>query len=266
MNKINLNMRHLILVSAIIAVTWISISPDNSPAVRSGEINDKPQYEILQAEASAYTAEAENLAKEAQLKAKKAEALTIIAEVEKELEVTPQSAVTLSSIETLAHIEIITQEPAINEKVKIESYRSKYFKTSPISTEMIIKASADSGVPASFILAVGHNESHMGTKGRAVKTRNPMNVGNTDRGDHKAVKCGVANNCLNDWEQGLFAFTDLIKRCYFQEGEVISLQTWVDRDFRAVRCNIVGKRYMTDTRAGSKYQERINNLKTLNLL
>jgi hypothetical protein len=128
---------------------------------------------------------------------------------------------------------------------------------------MIFNQSAKSGVPADFILAVGHNESHMGTKGRAVQTKNPMNVGNTDGGDYKTVRCGIYNNCLSDWQAGLDAFTSLITRCYFHEGEEIKLQTWIDRDFRAVRCNIAGKRYMSDTRAGIKYAERIQNLKQI---
>jgi hypothetical protein len=130
---------------------------------------------------------------------------------------------------------------------------------------MIIEASHQTKIPVGFILAVGHNESHLGTKGRAVQTRNPFNVGNTDSGDSKAVKCGVANNCLNNWQAGLNAFTSLITRCYFNEDEQIKLQTWVDRDFRAARCNIAGKRYMTDYRAKAKYAERIRNLNQLQL-
>jgi len=120
-------------------------------------------------------------------------------------------------------------------------------------------------IPAGFILAVGHNESHMGTAGRAVQTMNPMNVGNTDAGDYKAVVCGVANNCLSGWEQGLATFARLIKDCYFAEGEPIRLETWMARDFRAVRCNIAGKRYMTDKGALSKYQTRIQNLNKLQI-
>jgi protein involved in sex pheromone biosynthesis len=146
---------------------------------------------------------------------------------------------------------------------QIQKYKDNYFPTSPITAEMIFNQSAKSGVPADFILAVGHNESHMGTKGRAVQTKNPMNVGNVTAGDNKPTNCSQHSNCLNDWQTGLDAFTSLISQCYFHEDEEIKLQTWIDRDFRAVRCNIAGKRYMTDTRASIKYAERIQNLKQL---
>jgi len=150
-------------------------------------------------------------------------------------------------------------------KEPIEAYRQRYFANSPITADMIVNTSQHFNIPVGFILAVGHNESHMGTRGRAVGTMNPMNVGNTDYGDYKDVVCGVANNCLSDWEAGLATFGKLIRDCYFNEGETINLQTWIDRDFRAVRCGLQGKRYMTDWLAKYKYQERINNLKEYNI-
>ena len=135
-----------------------------------------------------------------------------------------------------------------------------YTPGSPLTAQMIIDTADKFSIPDGFILAVGHNESHMGTKGRAVQTMNPFNVGNTDFGDGKIVTCGVANNCLNSWQQGLEQFASLITRCYFDEGETIHLETWVGRDFRAVRCNIAGKRYMTSQYVKVQYVERIANL------
>ena len=161
-------------------------------------------------------------------------------------------------------VQLMSSEPTMD-TTAIEAYRQTYFPYSPVTTEMIVRISDHYNIPVGFILAVGHNESHMGTKGRAVATMNPMNVGNTDAGDYKAVVCGVANNCLNDWEQGLNAFGTLIRDCYFHEGEEIKLDTWMARDFRAVRCGLEGKRYMTDWRALGKYQERIHNLQTFNI-
>lgn len=137
---------------------------------------------------------------------------------------------------------------------------SKYTPQSPIAPETVLLVANQNNFPVSFMLAVGHNESHLGSKGRAVQTRNPMNVGNTDGGDYKAVKCGVYNNCLERFDTGLTIFVDLIKRCYFHENEEIKLSTFMKRDFRAVRCNVKGKRYMTDTKALIKYQERVRNL------
>jgi hypothetical protein len=148
---------------------------------------------------------------------------------------------------------------------QIQAYINTYFPYSPVTAEMIERVGTHYNIPAGFILAVGHNESHMGTKGRAVETMNPFNVGNTDGGDYKAVVCGVANNCLSGWEEGLNTFAKLISECYFYEGEEIKLDTWISRDFRAVRCGLEGKRYMTDWSALGKYQERIINLNNFNI-
>jgi hypothetical protein len=84
------------------------------------------------------------------------------------------------------------------------------------------------------------------------------NVGNTDAGDYLPVVCGVANNCLNSYEEGVYTYINLIKGCYFHENEEIKIETFIERDFRAVRCNIKGKRYMTDTRALTKYREKLD--------
>ena len=148
---------------------------------------------------------------------------------------------------------------------QIQAYINKYFATSPVSAQMIFEASHKTKIPAGFILAVGHNESHMGTKGRAVQTQNPFNVGNVTAGDRLPTDCSLFSNCLSSWQEGLDSFTSLISRCYFNEGENINLQTWVDRDFKAVRCNIAGKRYMTDVGARGKYLERIKNLQELQI-
>lgn len=173
------------------------------------------------------------------------------------------------SLEQLSYNESVKPvEPKISfeeQRSSIEAYRQMYFPNSPITTDMIIKVSQHYQIPVNFVLAVGHNESHMGTKGRAVETMNPMNVGNVTEGDYKATNCTLYSNCLSGWEEGLDQFASLITRCYFHEGEAIKLQTWIDRDFRAVRCGLEGKRYMTDWRALAKYQERIQNLQSLNI-
>ena len=261
--KIQINSKAIFPAMILIGVLAMSLMPDNSPAVQQGMINSEPQYEVLKAQASEYIEEAEKLQKEAEIISQKSEALLKLAEAEEAL--TSISVEQKVNIPTPAREEVIKIKPTINIE-GVEAYRAKYFPNSPVTTQMIVDSSIKSGVPVDFILAVGHNESHLGTKGRAVQTKNPMNVGNTDAGDYKAVRCGVANNCLSDWQAGLDAFTSLISRCYFNEGEPIKLQTWIDRDFRAVRCNIAGKRYMTDRRATIKYQERITNLKQFNLL
>jgi hypothetical protein len=260
-NKIQINSKAIFPAIILIGVLAMSFMPDNSPAVMTGQLNDQPQYEILKAEASDYESQAQRLEEEARLKSEKAEALKKLAETEEAISsLDVEQKVSVSTIETPAVLEV-----NVDQRQAIEAYRAKYFPNSPVTTDMIMATSEKYNIPAGMILAFGHNESHMGTKGRAVQTKNPMNVGNTDAGDYKAVRCGFANNCLSDWQAGLDAFGSLISRCYFNEGEAINLQTMIDRDFRAVRCNVKGKRYMTDRRAVSKYQERINNLKQLNI-
>jgi len=148
---------------------------------------------------------------------------------------------------------------------KIEKYMQKYTPKSPITAELLWQQSKLHNFPVSFLLAVGHSESHLGSAGRGAKTYNPYNVGNTDAGDYKPVVCGQANRCLDNWKHGINQFISLIKRCYFHDNEVVSLQTWISRDFRAVRCNIAGKRYMSNPQASTKYRNRISNLKAFGI-
>lgn len=130
---------------------------------------------------------------------------------------------------------------------------------------MILNTSKKYNLPVNIILGFGHLESHMGTKGRAVETKNPMNVGNTTAGDYKGVKCGVYNNCLSSWQEGLNQFARLITECYFNENEPREYKTLIDRNFIAQRCNIKGLRYMTDTRSVSKHREKYLKLEAYGL-
>jgi hypothetical protein len=131
--------------------------------------------------------------------------------------------------------------------------------------ENVLKVSQEYNIPVSIILAFAHNESHFGTKGRAVATNNPMNVGNTDYGDYKPVVCGVANNCLASIEDGLKVFAILLKNKYFYENEKPTLEILIERDFKAVRGDIKNKRYMTDKNAAQKYKQRLKDLEKFNI-
>lgn len=137
------------------------------------------------------------------------------------------------------------------------------FGKSPLTAEMVSNASKSSGVPVDFILTAGTLESHLGTAGRAVPTKNAFNLGNTDCGDYKPAVRNSCNSFKNDWESGLNAFTSLIRNCYFDEGEKITLETYIARDFRAVRCSVKGSRYMTDRMAKSKYLAKIGEVRKL---
>jgi hypothetical protein len=87
-----------------------------------------------------------------------------------------------------------------------------------------------------------------------VQTRNIFNVGNTDGGDYKAVRRDSFNSFNNSYEEGVVKLTKLIRDCYFYENERPDLKLFIERDFRAVRCLQVGKRYMSDRFAKYKYR------------
>ena len=130
----------------------------------------------------------------------------------------------------------------------------KIVKNSPIPAVRWIELSQELNFPLDFLLTAGKIESHFGTRGRAVQTKNIFNVGNTDGGDYKAVKYNSFNSFNSSFEAGLIRYVDLIRNCYFFEGEEIRLKTFIQRDFRAVRCSQAGKRYMTDRLAKPKYK------------
>ena len=264
-NKLQITPKQLSVGLTIGILIWgvTSISTHTEPVA---EVNEKPQLEILEAKASEIVEVIPEKQTALEIAQEELEIINKQIELEKKKQgLNVEQKVSVATIDTPALQAQAVIEPKTDQRHAIEAYRAKYFPNSPVTTDMIIKASEESGVPAGFILAVGHNESHMGTKGRAVATKNPFNVGNVTAGDNKPTNCNRFSNCLNDWQEGVNAFTSLITRCYFNEGEPIKLQTWIDRDFRAVRCNIAGKRYMTSNRVLPLYQERINNLKTLNI-
>ncbi len=124
---------------------------------------------------------------------------------------------------------------------------------SPISPDRWVELSQELNFPLNFLLASAHFESHFGTRGRAVKTKNIYNIGNTDGGDYKPVAHDKYNSFNDDFESGIINFASLIRNCYFYENEEIDLKTFIKRDFRAVRCSQKGKRYMSDRLAKIKY-------------
>jgi hypothetical protein len=138
--------------------------------------------------------------------------------------------------------------PCLLNKVK------KIVKNSPIPAARWIELSQELNFPLDFLLTAGKIESHFGTRGRAVRTKNIFNVGNTDGGDYKPVAHDSFNSFNDSFEKGLVRYAQLIRDCYFLENEKISLRTFIKRDFRAVRCSQAGKRYMTDRLAKQKYK------------
>ena len=130
----------------------------------------------------------------------------------------------------------------------------KIVKNSPIPAVRWIELSQELNFPLDFLLTAAKIESHFGTRGRAVKTKNIFNVGNTDGGDYKTVTHNEFNSFNSSFEAGLIRYAKLIRNCYFFEDEEISLKTFIQRDFKAVRCSQAGKRYMSDKLAKPKYK------------
>lgn len=91
-------------------------------------------------------------------------------------------------------------------KKNIQGIINKYSKgKSPLTADNYLKVSNETGVPVELLLVQGIQESNFGTAGRAVRTKNVGNVGNTDD--------GKARN-MSSWEDGLRVQANLLKREY----------------------------------------------------
>lgn len=90
-----------------------------------------------------------------------------------------------------------------NELTDVESYIKRKYPNSPVSADMISKASEKHGIPWEMLVAMMEQDSSMGTQGKAVRTRNPGNVGNTDSG---------ATKTYASWQDGVNAVADWLSR------------------------------------------------------
>jgi len=79
---------------------------------------------------------------------------------------------------------------------EIDSYIESNFPDSPVSGEMIVNSAGKYGVSWEMMIAIMQQDSSMGTKGKAVRTKNPGNVGNDDAGNLVTYK---------DWQSGVDA-------------------------------------------------------------
>ena len=93
-----------------------------------------------------------------------------------------------------------------NNPNKVQNIIDKYSNSnSPLTAEDYITVSNRTGVPIELLLAQGAVESNFGTQGRAVRTKNVGNVGNTDSG---------AAEYKNTWRDGLLRQANLLKNEY----------------------------------------------------
>jgi hypothetical protein len=160
---------------------------------------------------------------------------------------------------------IVTDNNKTDLVERTKAYFKNHFPTSPVDPEELVNLAQLHNFPLDFIILNGHLESHMCTKGRGADSNNCHNVNNTDAGDYKPTVCGQYTECLNNVYIGEVKFINLIKNCYMNENQLITLQAWLDQDFRIQRtvapyCNASkGSRYMTDVKSLSKYQYGIQN-------
>lgn len=147
------------------------------------------------------------------------------------------------------------------DKERAKRYAAKYVPNSPMSIDELLELADKYQFPYDLLLISGHAESHLGTYGRGATSKNPWNVDNVTAGDYLPTVCGFLTRCLDTWDEGQIKYMELIRNCYMNENEQVTLQAFMDRDFRTVRqvapyCSAkVGSRYMTDKNAKFKYED-----------
>jgi hypothetical protein len=92
----------------------------------------------------------------------------------------------------------------VNDAQSADAYIRSIVPNSPVTGAQVMAAANATGVSPGMILAIMQQDSTFGTAGKAVRTKNPGNVGNTDSGATKAFR---------DWQEGVMAVAqNLAKR------------------------------------------------------
>ncbi len=86
---------------------------------------------------------------------------------------------------------------------KFDQYIKSVAPKSPVTGDMVMKASQEFNVDPALMLAIMQQDSSFGTAGRAVSTMNPGNVGNVDSG---------ASRGFSSWEEGVRAVADNLNK------------------------------------------------------
>lgn len=99
---------------------------------------------------------------------------------------------------------------------------------SPVNADQILAVADKYQIPVELILAQGIHESHFGTKGRAARTNNIFNVGNTTPGDSLPMNHpdkSKYDHHFNTWDEGLDAYGKLISSRYLKGKSVDDLMS-----------------------------------------
>ncbi|MCX7952652.1 MAG: glucosaminidase domain-containing protein [Deltaproteobacteria bacterium] len=137
----------------------------------------------------------------------------------------------------------ISAREILNDKQKLERFNQIYYDATggkpPVPGEVLLSFCERYNYDPTLLLAQAIAESHCGTRGRAVFTKNIFNVGNTDNGQ---------NRYFSSWEEGVVAYLELMKSSYGDTAEEV-----LASDFRRIDG---GGRYATDP----AYTQKIYNL------
>lgn len=98
---------------------------------------------------------------------------------------------------------IVSNAPKSNNVFDYDMYIKSRAPKSPVTGQMILNASSTAGVDPKLVLAIIQNDSSFGTKGKAVSTFNPGNVGNDDEGNIKKYP---------SWEAGVLAVANWLAK------------------------------------------------------
>lgn len=136
-----------------------------------------------------------------------------------------------------------------NDLDNVQRIIDKYSKgKSPLKAQDFVDVSKQYGVPLDLMLAQAIVESNVGTEGRAVRTKNIFNVGNTDDGTESPNE---------SWRAGLERYAKLIKSEYAKDPNNVSTQEIINADF--VRPG-KGGRYATDKLYTKKVMNVLNEI------
>ncbi len=94
---------------------------------------------------------------------------------------------------------ILNKIGQFNSVEDIDNYIKTNYPNSPVTGEMIANSASKYGVSWEMMTAIMAQDSSMGTAGKAVRTKNPGNVGNTDDGSTRKYAT---------WEEGVDAVAE----------------------------------------------------------
>lgn len=89
----------------------------------------------------------------------------------------------------------------------VDAYIRKVAPGSPVTAEMVSKASEKYGVPWEMLVAMMQQDSSLGTKGYGARTMNPGNVGTTD----ERAAAGKPNS-FGSWQEGVDAVASWLSK------------------------------------------------------